>query len=122
MASILGYTVTSWPKGVIKYPTQRIGTIQPQPGFDGIALAQSGWVIDPLPVQTLTRLVDFTAADALCKVYHALHAKTGRIVDQFGRTFDDVTVMAIMATPMNTIGASLVIADWVLIFPTTRPA
>lgn len=122
-ASILGYPVSSWPRGILRHAIQRIGTIEPAPGFDGVALAASGWVNPPQEVSTIT-VVSGTigTADALCKVYQALHAKVGNVTDQLGRFWADVTVMKVVATPIQTYSPSVcwVMADWLLLVPTVR--
>lgn len=123
MATILGYPITSWPRGILRHASQRIGSIDPAPGFDGVALAASGWVNPPQQVSTITVLSGtINTADALCRAYQALHAKVGTVTDQLGRTWADVTVMGVIATPIQTYSPSTcwVMADWVLLVPTVR--
>ncbi len=123
MASILGYTVSSWPRGILQHATQRVGTIEPAPGFDGVALAASGWINPPQQVSTITVVNgSIGTADALCKAYQALHAKVGAVNDQLGRTWADVTVVRVICTPIQTFSPSIcwVMADWILLIPTVR--
>lgn len=123
MASILGYTVSSWPRGILQHAVQRIGSIEPAPGFDGIALAASGWVNPPQRVSTITVVSGtISSADALCKSYQALHAKIGTVLDQLGRTWSDVTVISCLAHPIQTYNPSVcwVMAEWTLLIPTVR--
>jgi hypothetical protein len=122
MASILGYTVTSWPVGNLRYPVQRIGLVQPAPGFDGLAVATSGWVSDPQRVVTLTQAADPILGDRLIQAYHALHRQVGTIVDQWPRTFTDATIISVVADMYRTgLGYVLVQAEWMILLPTVRP-
>ncbi len=123
MASILGYTVSSWPRGILMHAGQRIGAIEPAPGFDGLAIAASGWVNPPQQVSTITAVSGGIGnADALIIAYHKLHRQVGTVNDQLGRTWADVTVMRCSAYPMQTYNASIVwvMADWLLAIPTVR--
>jgi hypothetical protein len=125
MASILGRQVTSWPKGVLDYTIQGTGLIEPSPGFDGYAVAGSGYRRAPQEISTITVLVgDIAAVETLCLDYHGLSMQMGTIVDQFGRIFDGCIVMSAIARPVETVitGTYWIVTEWRVMLPTIRPA
>jgi len=122
MPSIHGYSVTSWPQGRLVEATQRIGTIDPLPGYDGLAVVASGWVCLPVDVVTFT-LTGVNAADGLIEAYRALHGEVGTVVDNFNKSWQNVTVLGVSAKRWDTVitSTAFVEARWRLLPQVRRP-
>lgn len=128
MASILGETITAWNEGRIEHAHIRAAPIEPDPGFDGVAVVSSGWVAEPLTVVTTTRVAgDIVAANAKELAYQRLQKpgrNVGTVVDQHGRSWPNCTVVSVRTTPLATESASVwhVRAEWLIVPPTVRPS
>jgi len=124
MASIHGQPVTTFI-GRLHKAEQRIGLIQPMPGFDGYAVGKSGWAAEPVEVRTLTTVnTGQTAAEQLEERYRALHGVVGTVIDSLGRFWPNVTVLNVRTELHRTVETNVftVLAVWRLLPETRRPA
>jgi len=124
MPTILGQVVTAWNEGSLERAFQRVATVNPDPGFDGLAVVASGWVAPEARIVTTT-LVNggIGAAESVMENYRRLHRAIGTVVDQHNRRFDNCCITGVRTIPLATENPNRwhVRAEWLIVPPTARP-
>lgn len=103
---------------------QKIAVIESAPGVDGVAVVKGGWTNPPQKMRTITETTSAANAAALIDKYRALHGQVLTIVDQFGFTWPNVTIMHVTGLPSSAGYSTKWRAEmeWLLLPTTTRPS
>jgi hypothetical protein len=122
MATIGAYTVLIFD-GRLRPAVQKIAVIESAPGVDGVAVIKGGWTNSTQAVRTVTEASSASAAALLLQQYRAMHGLVVTVVDQFGFTWPNVTVIGVtgVIAAKGVSGVYRVEMQWSLLPDTTRP-
>jgi hypothetical protein len=123
MAKIQGFTVVVFD-GMLQPAAQKIAVLESAPGVDGVAVVKGGWTNAPQEVRTVAEVTSAAGAAALWNQYRTLSGQIITIIDQFGFTWPNVTVMRVGPSRIEAAGYSSIWrleAQWLLLPDTTRP-
>lgn len=126
MASLFGFTVTAWNEGTMERAHRRSAPIEPDPGFDGLALVSSGWVAPEVQITTTTVITGgITAAETLIDNMRRLQIAptVGLVIDQHGRRFPNCVCSGVRCQPLATENPNVwhVRTMWMIVPETQRP-
>ncbi|MES2340008.1 MAG: hypothetical protein V4537_18090 [Pseudomonadota bacterium] len=123
MPTIGPYTVLTFGARLLR-ATQKIALIETAPGVDGVGVVKGGWTTKPQKMPTVTETTSAALAEALAEKYRALHGEVVTVVDQFGVTYPNVTIMGVVAVKGSAGYSSKwrVEAEWTLLVDTARPS
>ncbi len=121
MASIHTFSVTVFA-GRMHAALRRVAVLETPPGVNGNAVVRGAWKADICRIPTSTTVASQVAAEALIESYRALHGLQVRVIDQFGKTWLDTTVINVETDKsLTAVGTYRVDAIWQLLPQTIRP-
>ncbi len=122
--SIGGYTFQVF-NGRMMRANRMVGTVDPAVGVDGNAVVKAGWRAGSCEIRTIVESSgNATTADTNVQKYYALEGQVVTVVDQFGITWPDTTVLRVVADYSLSFASSIYVvrATWTLLPATNRPA
>ncbi len=123
MAKIGSFTVVVFD-GMLQPAHQKIAILESAPGVDGVAVVTGGWTNEAQPVRTVTEVTSAANAAILWNQYRALHGQVINVLDQFGITWPNVTVLRVGPSRIASAGYGSIWrleAQWLLLPDTTKP-
>lgn len=96
MASIGGFTVTSWPRGRLETTYLQVAALDPWPGVNGVAFVRGAYQTNPVECETATDVSQSRGdAELLESKYKALILTTVSVNDSVGRFWNSVMVRGV---------------------------